>query len=151
MKRSFAVTLLLAALGILGSAASEGNELLSGRDGVVDFVRNYDRAWDRKDVTAVERAMAADYVYFSSTGEVWSRRQTLDLLRSPSYILKSAERTEIEVHRNGSTAIVGSRWKGQGSYNGEEFHDDQRCSLVMARAGRTWKVLAEHCTQIARR
>lgn len=70
---------------------------------------------------------------------------------SAKYILNSAKRTDIEVYRTGNTAIVSSRWQGHGSYNGEEFRDDQRCSIVLARAGRGWKVLAEHCTQIAAR
>jgi ketosteroid isomerase-like protein len=151
MKRSFAVALLIAALGILGSAAPGTNAPSSTNDRLVDFVRNYDKAWNRKDVPSLERALAADYVYFTSKGDVWSRQRTLDLLRSPKYILNSAERTEIEVYLTGKTAIVSSRWQGHGSYNGEEFRDDQRCSIVLARAGRGWKVLAEHCTQIATR
>jgi ketosteroid isomerase-like protein len=146
MKRSLAAALLLPALGILGSGAPGTN---APADGVVDFVRNYDRAWNRKDVSAVQRALAAGYVYFSSKGDVSSRQQTIDLLRSPRYILNSAKRTELEVHRTGKTAIVSSRWQGHGSYNGEEFRDDQRCSIVLVQAGRSWKVLAEHCTQLA--
>jgi ketosteroid isomerase-like protein len=151
MKRSFAVALLVAALGILGSAAPGTNAPSSTNDRLVDFVRNYDKAWNRKDVPSVEHSLAADYVYFTSKGDVWSRQRTLDLLRSPKYILTSAERSEIEVHLTGKTAIVSSRWQGQGSFDGEEFRDDQRCSIVLARAGQSWKVLAEHCTQIATR
>jgi len=89
--------------------------------------------------------------YFSSKGDVSSRRQTLDLLRSPRYILFSAERTEVEVRRTGNTAIVSSRWQGHGSYNAQEFRDDQRCSMVLVQTGRGWRVLAEHCTQIVAR
>ena len=148
MKRSFAAALLTAALGILGSAARGTNAPSSTNYRVVEFVRTYDKAWNRKDLPSVEHALAADYVYFTSKGDVWSRQRTLDLLRSPKYILTSAERSEIEVHLTGKTAIVSSRWKGQGSYDGEEFRDDQRCSIVLARAGQSWKVLAEHCTQI---
>ena len=148
MKRNLAVALLIAALGIPGSAAPGTNTPSSTNYRVVDFVRNYDKAWNRKDVTSVERVLAAGYVYFTSKGDVWSRQRTLDLLRSPKYILNSAERTEIDVYRTGNTAIVSSRWQGHGSFDGEEFHDDQRCSIVLARAGRDWKVLAEHCTQI---
>jgi len=70
------------------------------------------------------------------------------MLRSAKYILNSAERSEIAVYRTGKTAIVSSRWKGQGSYDGEEFRDDQRCSIVVAQEGGRWRVLSEHCTQI---
>jgi ketosteroid isomerase-like protein len=151
MKRGYVMALSLTAVAILMSTASGLSAAFPLKDKVVDFVRTYDNAWNRKDVPSVERALAADYVYFTSKGDVWSRQRTLDLLRSPKYILNSAERTAIEVYRRGNTAIVSSRWQGHGSYAGEEFHDDQRCSIVLARAGQSWKVLAEHCTQIAAR
>ncbi len=128
--------------------SSGANAQLAQKDEVVDFVKSYDKAWDSKDVAFVESALAANYVYFTSKGGISSRQSTLDLLRSPKYILNAAERSEIDVYRTGDTAIVSSRWKGHGSYNGEEFRDDQRCSLVLARKGARWKVLSEHCTQI---
>ena len=151
MKHSYAVALFLTAFGIQTSTASGLRAPFSPKDEVITFVKNYDRAWNRKDVAAVERVLAADYVYFSSKGDVSSRQRTIDFLRSPKYILASVERTEIEVHRTGKTAIVSSRWQGHGSYNDEEFHDDQRCSIVLVRAARNWRVVAEQCTQIVAR
>jgi ketosteroid isomerase-like protein len=148
MKRRLGTVLLLAVLGILVGVSSRANARLTQKDEIVDLVKSYDKAWNRKDVAFVERILATDYVYFTSKGGVWSRQKTLDLLRSPKYILNSAERSEIEVYLTGKTAIVSSRWKGQGSYDGEEFRDDQRCSIVVAQAGGRWKVLSEHCTQL---
>jgi ketosteroid isomerase-like protein len=148
MKRRLAVTLSLAVLASLVGVSLRASARLTQKDEVVDFVESYDKAWNSKDVASVERALATNYVYFTSKGAVSSRQSTLDLLRSPKYILKSAERSEISVYRTGDTSIVSSRWKGNGSYNGEEFRDDQRCSIVLAREGRRWKVLSEHCTQI---
>lgn len=147
MKRKFAAVLLLAGLGILVSVSSTVSAELT-KDEIVHFVTQYDRAWNTKDVASVERALADDYVYFTSKGGVSSRQSSLDMLRSPKYILKSAERSEIKVYRTGNTAIVSSRWKGHGSFDGEEFLDNQRCSIVLARVGKRWKVLSEHCTQI---
>jgi hypothetical protein len=43
---------------------------------------------------------------------------------------------------------VSSRWKGQGAYDGQPFHDDQRCSIILARVKQQWLVVSEHCTQI---
>src|SRR5438105_4079011 len=88
---------------------------------------------------------------FSSEGAVVPRQDMLNFLRSPKYVLNSAERSELEVRRTNTTAVVSSRWKGNGIYDGKEFHDDQRCSLVLTQEGRRWKLLSEHCTQIAAR
>jgi ketosteroid isomerase-like protein len=121
------------------------------KDEVIQIVEAYDRAWNRKDSPAVDRILSNNYVYFTSEGGIVSRRDTLNFLRSPKYILNSAERSELEVHHASNTAVVSSRWKGNGVYDSKEFHDDQRCSLVLTREGQSWKLLSEHCTQIAHR
>jgi ketosteroid isomerase-like protein len=117
-------------------------------EGVVEVLKTYDEAWNKKDSATVDKILAADYVYFSSTGAVVSRQQTMDLLKSPQYKLSSAERTEIRTFRTGETTIVSSRWKGKGTYGEAEINDDQRCSLVFTRERGVWKLLSEHCTQI---
>jgi len=147
MKQKLLMVLFLVVSGLLPGVALSVNAQTTP-DEVVDFVNRYDKAWSRKDIASIKHTFAADYVYFTSKGGVWSLQRILDLLRSPKYILKSAERSEIGVYQTGNTAIVSSRWKGHGSYDGEEFRDDQRCSIVLARKGRRWKVLSEHCTQI---
>ena len=118
---------------------------------IIQFVDRYDNAWNHKDGAAITRTLAPDYVYFSSKGEVRSRQSLLDEMLSPKYVLTSAERSEVKVYLTAGTAVVSSRWKGQGAYDGQEFHDDQRCSIVLAREKQEWLVLSEHCTQIVAR
>src|SRR5437899_13021319 len=115
-------------------------------DDLIHVIEQYDHAWNNKDASAVGRFLAPDYVYFSSTGQVQSRQHTLDMLVSPKYVLASAERSEVKVYRMSGTAVVSSRWKGHGTYDGKEFRDDQRCSLVLVQAGKSWLILSEHCT-----
>src|SRR5215510_3566286 len=136
----------LSCLAILG--ASHAKTTQSPEEDVPHFIEQYDRAWNNKDVSAVGHVLAPDYVYFSSTGQVQSRQHVLNMLVSPKYILASAERTEVTVYQMSGTAVVSSRWKGHGSYDGKEFRDDQRCSVVLVRDGQRWLVLSEHCTQI---
>lgn len=121
---------------------------LSLEQDAIHFVGEYDRAWNHKDAAAVGRVLAPAYVYFSSKGQVQTRRQTLDMLLSPKYVLASAERSEVKAYVTSGTAVVSSRWKGHGSYDGKEFRDDQRCSIVLGRQGQGWQVLSEHCTQM---
>lgn len=115
---------------------------------VTRAVEAYDQAWNRKDAAGFERLLADDYVYFTSKGGLRSRQQWVAFLGSPKYELAAAERSEIVVHRTADAAVVSSRWKGHGSYDGKPFRDDQRCGLVLGRTPAGWKVLSEHCTQI---
>jgi ketosteroid isomerase-like protein len=109
----------------------------------------YDTVWNKKDVKAVTKLLADDYVYFTSTGGLTDRKKTLEFLASPDYKLTFVERSEIVVHGKGNTAIVSSRWKGRGTYGKEMINDDQRCGIVLVKEKNTWKLLSEHCVQIA--
>jgi ketosteroid isomerase-like protein len=112
----------------------------------------YDRAWNAKDVKAVERILDDDYTYFTSTGGITTRKATLEFLVAPDYKLTFVERSEITLLSKGdNVAIVSSRWKGRGNFGKEAINDDQRCGLVFARSGKTWKLLSEHCVQIGTR
>ena len=144
MKREFAVFVFLSAVcGICWAQSKPSDEEEIGR-----FVEKYDNAWNHKDMATVQRMLAAEYVYFSSKGQVRSRESLLQEFGSVKYKLESAERSELKVYRTMDTAVVSSRWKGHGTFDGREFHDDQRCSIVLARGKEGWLVLSEHCTQI---
>src|SRR5580700_9547339 len=134
MKLKFALVLFfLAVCGIWFSQTKQSEEQDISR-----FVESYDNAWNHKDAAAIERILAPDYVYFSSKGQVRSRQSLLEEFLSPKYNLASAERTELKAYLTMDTAVVSSRWKGHGTYDGREFHDDQRCSAVLARRHKDW-------------
>lgn len=149
MHKSLGSMVLLVSMAAAAPAAAAQPESDADADADVrDAVKAYDTHWERKDLAALERVLADDYVYFSSKGDTLSRQVWLGRLSAPQYVLKSSVRSEIEVHRIGDAAVVGTRWKGHGEYEGTPFVDDQRCSLVLGRSQTAWKVLSEHCTQI---
>jgi Domain of unknown function (DUF4440) len=138
---------LTAALG-LGAHAGHAQAPRTDSAAVVHAIAAFDVAWVAKDTAVAARWLAPSYQYFTSAGGVWSRAQTLALLAAPEYRVARAARTALSVRLVGPTAVVSSRWQGQGTYPGGQFDDDQRCSLVLAKVGRAWRLLAEHCTQI---
>jgi hypothetical protein len=113
------------------------------------LIAKYDDAWTRKDWAAVDRMLAPGYVYFSSRGKASDRAWAKSMMESPAYRLDTSRRDEIVAHRSGSTVVVGSRWRGSGTYEGKPFTDDQRCSVVVAFADGAGRILSEHCTAIA--
>lgn len=117
-------------------------------ESVLQTLKKYDDAWNKKDAKTVGEIIAPEYVYFSSLGGLSNRQESLDFLVSPKYILTFVERSEIKTFRNGDTFVVSSRWKGKGNYNDEEINDDQRCGQVFVKIGKNWKMLSEHCIQI---
>jgi Domain of unknown function (DUF4440) len=112
------------------------------------LIARYDAAWVARDVAAVERFLAPEYVYFSSRGKVSDLAQMRAMLSSQGYRLDRSRRDELHAYRHGSTVVVGSHWTGAGVYGGKPFTDDQRCSIVVAFADGVGRVLSEHCTAI---
>ncbi len=146
-KGLFLVSLTL--LAVVASAASAHAQARPDHERIKNVLSRYDDVWNKKDVDGVSRMLADGYVYFSSTGEVTTRKATLEFLASPDYKLDYVNRSEIIVLSYTDTvAIISSRWKGRGRYGKEIINDDQRCGLVFVREKKTWKLLSEHCTQI---
>jgi len=117
---------------------------------IKSIIQRYDAAWLKKDVAGVSKTMSPNYVYFSSDGKLRDRKWMMDFLQKDSYKLNRSERSEIEVHHTGSTAIVSSRWIGTGSYDGKPINDDQRCGIVLSQIKGRWLIVSEHCTQISK-
>jgi len=141
----------LAALALaLAPAVTHGQA--SGRvaDSVAVLVARYDSAWNGRDTATVNRLLAPGYQYFTSTGGLTSRTETMRFLSSPEYQLERAGRTEVAIHVTGQVAILSSRWQGRGRYQGKSFVDDQRCGQTWVRSASEWQLLSEHCAQIAR-
>lgn len=125
-------------------------EALSEKE-IEEFIRAYDDMWARRDTILMKEAMSDRYIYFSSTGRTIDRKTILDWFNpADKYKVDSASRHEINITIEGNTAIVNSRWIGQGSFAGEKFSDDQRCGLVIRKQNGKLKILSEHCTQISR-
>jgi hypothetical protein len=148
MRLAARFTLVAAALGAL-STTGTAQQRAGTVDSVLAVVAAYDRAWISRDSTAVRLVLAPQYQYFTSRGAVESRADALAILRAPEYVLNQGARSEVGVQIAGPVAVVSSRWKGQGSFRGAKFSDDQRCGQVWLRATSGWQVLSEHCVDIA--
>jgi ketosteroid isomerase-like protein len=135
---------LIACLGAAFAAEPSADKQIG------ELIHRYDSAWLKKDVATVSHTMSPEYVYFSSDGKLRDRKWMLDFLQNPSYNLDRSERSEIDIHRAGSTAVVSSRWIGTGTYDGKPINDDQRCGIVLSQVKGRWLILSEHCTQITR-
>ena len=147
MKNFFSLLFSMALLTACTDKTSR-QEKLSEQE-VVDFIKHYDDLWAKRDTTGMKEAMAENYIYFTSAGSTTDRKKIISWF-SPAdkYIVDTAIRSEIAITINGNTAVVSSRWVGSGSFEGESFKDDQRCSLTIQKADGKLRLIAEHCTQI---
>jgi hypothetical protein len=105
------------------------------------------RAWVNKEPATVERLMAADYSYVAPSGHAQDRAAILRIIRTPSYRLQSWNRTDIVIRPLGDgAAIVRSRGRGEGEFEGKHFKDDHALLQVWSRVGGDWKLVLEQAT-----
>ena len=113
MRKRLRVALIFAML-TAGAAGSYSQTVGALPSTLKNALTEYDRAWTAKETAAVGRILADDYVYFSSTGDLTTRKATLDFLASPDYKLTFVERTEVKLlSKSDTVAVVSSRWKGR--------------------------------------
>jgi uncharacterized protein (TIGR02246 family) len=107
----------------------------------------WERAWLDKDVALVEKLMADEYVFITPNGQMLDRQAILKIIRSPSYHLDNATRTEVIIKPvDENAAVVVHRSRAEGSLEGKSFKDDHRCTMLCVRRGGEWRVILEQCS-----
>jgi hypothetical protein len=75
---------------------------------------------------------------------VLDRHAILSIIRSPTYRLDYAKRTEVVVRALGQdAAVVLHCSKAAGSFEGTSFTDDHRCVMVCEKQAGEWRVVME--------
>jgi uncharacterized protein (TIGR02246 family) len=111
------------------------------------LMQAWNTAWLDKDAAAVEELMTDGYVHVAPNGEALERAAVLDVIRSPGYRLHGGTRTEVDIRPLGpDTAAVLHRWQGEGTFAGQFFKDDHRCTMICVRRDGRWQIALEHCS-----
>jgi uncharacterized protein (TIGR02246 family) len=102
----------------------------------------WSQAWLEKDAATVERLMADDYIYVAPNGLVLDRQAILKIIRSPSYRVDYATRTEIFVRALGNAAAVVRHYsQSAGSFEGNSFTDDHTCVMICEKQAGEWRIV----------
>ena len=119
-------------------------------DDPADLTAAWFDAWRTKEAVAVERMMAADYVYVAPNGAVMDRDAILGIIKDPTYGIVAGAHTEVVVVNLGSdVALVRHHWRGHGTFRGQEFVDDHQCVMVWCRTEAGWRVRYEQASPVA--
>jgi ketosteroid isomerase-like protein len=101
------------------------------------------------DQAALDRLLADDLTYTHSSGQLETKAQFLESLRSGKLRYLSAERSDVAVRLYGDTAVVTGRAEVKVSTGGEEGVLPLRFTEVWVKSGGGWKLTAWQSTRIA--
>ncbi|MGH9900510.1 MAG: nuclear transport factor 2 family protein [Pyrinomonadaceae bacterium] len=88
---------------------------------VLEVERQYVEAHTRRDLAALDRILADDFVIRFSRGSVTTKAQRLALLSSRDFSFVALDTSDLSVRVSGEEATVAGRAVLQGRYGGREF------------------------------
>lgn len=101
-----------------------------------------------RDTFFLQQAIADDFVYVKTQGEVMNKEQLLARVRSPEHSYEFLKSDSVVVRRYGDVAIMTDRTSTKGAINGRAFGGDFRFVRVFVRKNTRWQVVLEQGTPI---
>ena len=128
-----------------GSGASDVPRVVAG------LVEQHCDGQRKKDVAALERLWAEEFVFVNPRGQVLSKADRLENIRSGKTAFKSLTCNEVKTHSYGSDwAVTTCRAILEGQYSGQEGSGDYRCTFFWAQPHGRWQLVGLQMTQIGK-
>jgi uncharacterized protein (TIGR02246 family) len=117
---------------------------------ISDLLDRYNDALLKKDAEALDRIWADDLSFVNLRGELLSKKQRIDNIKTGATELKSAEVSQKSVRLYGTSAVATLVVKVNGQYSGEQGSGEFRITTVWAKPKGTWQMVAVQMTPIAK-
>ena len=137
-------------------ASSTGNASGSGGPSDVprvaaELVEQHCDGQRKKDVAALERLWADEFVFVNPRGQVLSKADRLENIRSGKTAFKTLTCSEMSTKSWGKDwAVTTMRAVIEGQYSGQEGSGDYRCTFFWAKPKGTWQLAGLQMTRIER-
>jgi len=142
---AIAIVLLASALG--QSANQQNSENSSSETEVREAIEKYKTALLRRDVAALEKIWADDYVFVNASGEVLTKQQRLANVKSGATALDSINEDEnlaVRVYQN--SAVTTNRVTIKGQYSGQSVSGQYRSTMVWVKSSAGWQLVSNQLT-----
>ena len=150
--RFFAVVVVAAGIALL--VAANGRPLLAADSSddvqkqISDLLDQYIKALLDKDAAALDRIWADDLSFINPRGELLTKQNRMDNIKSGATAFKSIERSDKKVRVYGEAAVATEKVVLQGQYSGQEGSGAYRVTTVWARSKGSWQMVTVQMTRI---
>lgn len=104
------------------------------------------------DIAEMDKLLSDDYVGITMNGQVVTKMQQLDRMRTRQYVLTKIELNDVKVKLIGTTAIVTSQAEVEGTNEGNSIRGTYRYTRVYSRLpSGTWKITNFEATRVGSR
>jgi ketosteroid isomerase-like protein len=105
-------------------------------------------AISKNDVAALDKIYSDDYSFISTTGEMQTKAQRLDSMKSGDLKYESIKFEDAKIHTYGDAAVVTTRSVGKSTYKGKEQPAESMSTIVFAKTKDGWRVVHGHPSPI---
>lgn len=140
------MTLLSFAFGQSPSAQQPAN---TSEQEVRQMIEKYRTAILQRDVAALEKIWADDYVFVNAAGDVLTKTERLANIKSGATTLDSINQEEnvtVRVYQN--SAVATSRLTLKGQFSGQAINGEYRSTLVWVKGPGGWQLVSNQLTAL---
>jgi ketosteroid isomerase-like protein len=112
-------------------------------------IEKYKTALLKRDIAALEKIWADDYVFVNASGEVLTKEQRLANIKSGATALDSISEDEnmtVRVYQN--SAVTTSRVTIKGQYSGQPVSGQYRSTVVWVKGPAGWQLVSNQLTAL---
>ncbi len=134
-----------------GEAQQESTDKKSEQE-VRQTIENYKTALLQRDIPALEKIWADDYVFVNASGDVATKAQRLANIKSGATTLESINEEEnitVRVYQN--SAVATSRVTIKGQYAGQPTSGQYRSTHVWVKGPAGWQLVSNQLTALPRK
>jgi ketosteroid isomerase-like protein len=110
----------------------------------------YTQALLKKDVAALDRIWADDLTFINPRGELLSKQDRLDNIKTGATAFKSSRLSDTRIRTYGQAAVATFKVALEAQYSGQDGSGDYRVTTVWARPKGTWQMVAVHMTPVVK-
>ena len=148
----FAITMALVSFAFGQSATQHESQTNESEQEVRKAIEKYRTALLQRDIPALEKIWADDYVFVNASGEVLTKAQRLANAKSGTTTLDSIKEEEsimVRVYQN--SAVATSRVTIKGQYSGQPTTGQYRSTHVWVKGSEGWQLVSNQLTALPRK
>ena len=142
-------------VAFLASTFVEANQEPTDKQGeqeVRQMIEKYRTALLKRDASTLEKIWADDYVFVTAAGDVLTKAQRLENIKSGATTLDSIneeEKITVRVYQN--SAVATSRVTIKGQYSGQPTTGQYRSTHVWVKGPAGWQLVSNQLTTLAQK
>jgi ketosteroid isomerase-like protein len=131
-----------------GTTKSKGAQAGGVEQQLKQMEDDWQKATRTKDVAALKRIIADDWVATDDHGKILNREQYLSQTTSNTDVIQSNENTDMQVRFYGSTAVVTGGLTEKGTRNGTAYLDTYRWTDVFVKRSGHWQAVVSQWVKV---